>query len=91
MRFEPNRDLDHSVSEDIVKSIVVTSSDFDNDSLTSTVTLTITDGDNPTIDAVPVSLEEANLADGSTPSGSAVSSLKPSLSLIKVTMLRNSV
>ncbi|WP_454441339.1 retention module-containing protein [Vibrio bathopelagicus] len=75
VRFEPNRDLDHSVSEDIVKSIVVTSSDFDNDSLTSTVTLTITDGDNPTIDAVPsVSLEEANLADGSTPSGSAVSS-----------------
>ncbi|MBY7732207.1 retention module-containing protein [Vibrio splendidus] len=74
VRFEPNRDLDHSVSEDIVKSIVVTSSDFDNDSLTSTVTLTITDGDNPTIDAVPsVSLEEANLADGSTPSGSAVS------------------
>ncbi|WP_102574652.1 cadherin-like domain-containing protein, partial [Vibrio splendidus] len=74
VRFEPNRDLDHSVSEDIVKSIVVTSSDFDNDSLTSTVTLTITDGDNPTIDAVPsVSLEEANLADGSTPTGSAVS------------------
>ncbi|MFA0265377.1 hypothetical protein AB4490_00955, partial [Vibrio cyclitrophicus] len=74
VRFEPNRDLDHSVSEDIVKSIVVTSSDFDNDSLTSTVTLIITDGDNPTIDAVPsVSLEEANLADGSTPTGSAVS------------------
>ncbi|MEZ8351789.1 retention module-containing protein [Vibrio splendidus] len=75
VRFEPNRDLDHSVSEDIVKSIVVTSSDFDNDPVTSTITLTITDGDNPTIDAVPsVSLEEANLADGSTPSGSAVSS-----------------
>ncbi|WP_192890520.1 retention module-containing protein [Vibrio bathopelagicus] len=74
VRFEPNRNLDHSASEDIVKSIVVTSSDFDNDSLTSTVTLTITDGDNPTIDAVPsVSLEEANLADGSTPSGRAVS------------------
>ncbi|MEZ8114457.1 retention module-containing protein [Vibrio splendidus] len=74
VRFEPNRDLDHTVSEDIVKSIVVTSSDFDNDPVTSTVTLTITDGDNPTIDAVPsVSLEEANLADGSTPSGSAVS------------------
>ncbi|MFA0725079.1 hypothetical protein AB4574_28410, partial [Vibrio sp. 10N.222.49.E5] len=69
-----NRDLDHSVSEDIVKSIVVTSSDFDNDPVTSTITLIITDGDNPTIDAVPsVSLEEANLADGSTPTGSAVS------------------
>ncbi|MFS1935521.1 retention module-containing protein [Vibrio splendidus] len=74
VRFEPNRDLDHSVSEDIVKSIVVTSSDFDNDPVTSTITLTITDGDNPIIDAVPsVSLEEANLADGSTPTGSAVS------------------
>ncbi|PTO61596.1 cadherin-like domain-containing protein, partial [Vibrio splendidus] len=74
VRFEPNRDLDHSASEDIVKSIVVTSSDFDNDPVTSTVTLTITDGDIPTIDAVPsVTLSETNLADGSAPSGSAVS------------------
>ncbi len=73
--FEPNRNLDHSASEDIVKSIVVTSSDFDNDSLTSTVTLTITDGDIPTIDAIPsVTLSETNLSDGSAPSGSAVSS-----------------
>ena len=53
VRFEPNRNLDHTASEDIVKSIVVTSSDSDNDVLTSTVTLTITDGDIPTIDAVP--------------------------------------
>ncbi|MEZ9856425.1 hypothetical protein AB4347_20715, partial [Vibrio breoganii] len=53
VRFEPNRNLDHTVSEDIVKSIVVTSSDLDNDVVTSTVTLTITDGDIPTIDAVP--------------------------------------
>ncbi|NOJ06562.1 hypothetical protein F0236_22900, partial [Vibrio splendidus] len=75
VRFEPNRDLDHSVSEDIVKSIVVTSSDFDNDSLTSTVTLTITDGDNPTIDVIPsVILSETNLSDGSDPGASAVSS-----------------
>ncbi|WP_133152268.1 retention module-containing protein, partial [Vibrio splendidus] len=75
VRFEPTRDLDHSVSEDIVKSIVVTSSDFDNDSLTSTVTLTITDGDNPTIDVIPsVTLSETNLSDGSAPSGSTVSS-----------------
>ncbi|MEZ9288870.1 retention module-containing protein [Vibrio lentus] len=75
VRFEPNRDLDHSVSEDIVKSIVVTSSDFDNDPVTSTVTLTITDGDNPTIDVIPsVTLSETNLSDGSAPSGSAVSS-----------------
>ncbi|MEZ8696674.1 retention module-containing protein [Vibrio lentus] len=75
VRFEPNRDLDHSVSEDIVKSIVVTSSDFDNDPVTSTITLTITDGDNPTIDVIPsVTLSETNLSDGSAPSGSAVSS-----------------
>ncbi|MEZ9210640.1 hypothetical protein AB6E95_24465, partial [Vibrio splendidus] len=75
VRFEPNRDLDHSVSEGIVKSIVVTSSDFDNDPVTSTITLTITDGDNPTIDVIPsVTLSEINLSDGSAPSGSAVSS-----------------
>ncbi|WP_276605638.1 cadherin-like domain-containing protein, partial [Vibrio sp. F13] len=74
VRFEPNRNLDHTVSEDIVKSIVVTSSDFDNDPVTATVTLTITDGDIPTIDAVPsVTLSETNLSDGSSPSGSAVS------------------
>ena len=74
VRFEPNRNLDHTVNEDIVKSIVVTSSDSDNDVLTSTVTLTITDGDIPTIDAVPsVTLSETNLSDGSAPSGSAVS------------------
>ncbi|MFA0220424.1 hypothetical protein AB4476_13480, partial [Vibrio splendidus] len=74
VRFEPNRNLDHTASEDIVKSIVVTSSDSDNDVLTSTVTLTITDGDIPTIDAVPsVTLSETNLTDGSAPSGSAVS------------------
>ncbi|MEZ9260579.1 hypothetical protein AB4125_23860, partial [Vibrio splendidus] len=36
VRFEPNRNLDHTASEDIVKSIVVTSSDSDNDVLTST-------------------------------------------------------
>ncbi|MFA0724751.1 hypothetical protein AB4574_26745, partial [Vibrio sp. 10N.222.49.E5] len=39
------------------------------------VTLTITDGDIPTIDTVPsVTLSETNLSDGSAPSGSAVSS-----------------
>nr|NOJ15863.1 hypothetical protein [Vibrio splendidus] len=75
VRFEPNRNLDHTLSEDIVKSIVVTSSDSDNDVLTATVKLTITDGDIPTIDSVPsVTLSETNLNDGSAPSGSAVSS-----------------
>ncbi|WP_299689035.1 retention module-containing protein [uncultured Vibrio sp.] len=76
VRFEPNRDLDHSAG-DIVKSIVVTSGDFDQDSVTATVTLTINDGDIPTIDMIPsVSLSEANLADGSAPSGSAVESIQ---------------
>ena len=72
MRFEPNRDLDHE-SGDIVKSIVVTSGDFDKDSVSATITLTIQDGQDPVIDVVPlVSLSEANLADGSMPSGSPV-------------------
>ncbi|MFA0265177.1 hypothetical protein AB4497_22345, partial [Vibrio cyclitrophicus] len=75
VRFEPNRNLNHTLNEDIVKSIVVTSSDSDNDVVTSTVTLTITDGDIPAIDNVPtVTLSETNLSDGSAPSGSAVSS-----------------
>ncbi|MFA0006282.1 hypothetical protein AB4422_23270, partial [Vibrio splendidus] len=74
VRFEPNRNLDHTVSEDIVKSIVVTSSDGDVDIETATVVLTITDGDIPTIESVPsVTLSETQLSDGSTPSGSAVS------------------
>ncbi len=74
VRFEPNRNLDHTVSEDIVKSIVVTSSDGDVDVETATVVLTITDGDIPTIESVPsVTLSETQLVDGSTPSGSAVS------------------
>ncbi|MGR5559955.1 hypothetical protein ACQKQC_27200, partial [Vibrio fortis] len=73
VRFEPNRNLDHE-SGPIVKSIVVTSSDGDVDVETATVVLTITDGDIPTIESVPsVSLSETQLADGSTPSGSAVS------------------
>ena len=76
VRFEPNQDLDHSAG-DIVKNIVVTSSDGDDDVLTSTVTLTITDGDVPTIDVIPpISLSETNLADGSDPSNSAVSDTK---------------
>ncbi|KIE21737.1 type I secretion protein [Vibrio sinaloensis] len=72
MRFEPNRDLDHSAG-DIVKNIVVTSGDFDKDSVSATVTLTIQDGDDPVINAVPsISLSESQLTDGSAPSGSAV-------------------
>ncbi|MDK9797210.1 cadherin-like domain-containing protein, partial [Vibrio sp. D449a] len=76
VRFEPNRDLDHS-GGDIVKNIVVTSSDGDSDVLTSTVTLTITDGDVPTIDVIPpISLSESNLTGGSDPTVAAVSDTK---------------
>ncbi|MEF1229854.1 hypothetical protein QTO02_20595, partial [Vibrio fortis] len=72
VRFEPNRDLDHE-SGDIVKSLVFTSSDGDVDGETATVTLTITDGDIPTIESVPsVTLAEAGLAEGSSPIVGAV-------------------
>ncbi len=55
----------------------MTSNDGDNDVLTSTVALTITDGDVPTIDVIPpISLSETNLADGSDPSNSVVSDTK---------------
>ncbi|MGF1720715.1 retention module-containing protein [Vibrio kyushuensis] len=73
VRFEPNRDLDHSKG-DIVKSIVITSSDGDKDVVTSKVTLTIKDGDNPEINAIPsVELSEANLDDGSSPNVTSAS------------------
>ncbi len=55
----------------------MTSSDGDDDVLTSTVTLTITDGDVPTIDVIPpVSLSESSLGDGSATSNSPVSETK---------------
>ncbi|MFA0348840.1 cadherin-like domain-containing protein, partial [Vibrio sp. 10N.222.55.C6] len=74
VRFEPNRDLNHTSSEDIVKTIVVTSSDFDKDPVTSTITLTITDGDIPIINTIPsVTLSESNLTDGSAASNAPVS------------------
>ncbi|MEZ9856136.1 hypothetical protein AB4347_19255, partial [Vibrio breoganii] len=73
VRFEPNRDLDHE-DGDIVKSLVFTSSDGDVDVETATVTLTIIDGDIPTIESVPsIALAEADLADGSSPIMGAVS------------------
>ncbi len=70
VRFEPSRDLDHS-SGDIVRTIVVTTGDFDNDTDTADVTLTIKDGIDPVVGVVPdVNLSEVNLADGSIPTGS---------------------
>eukprot|EP00488_Nonionellina_sp_1-RS-2012_P000481 TRINITY_DN11303_c0_g1_i1.p1 TRINITY_DN11303_c0_g1~~TRINITY_DN11303_c0_g1_i1.p1 ORF type:complete len:162 (+),score=12.79 TRINITY_DN11303_c0_g1_i1:39-488(+) len=83
VRFEPNRNLDHS-GGNIVKTITVTSEDKDGDIVTSTVTLTIADGAPPTIDTVPtVALEEANLIDGSSP-GLLLAKLKPLLSQLEV-------
>ncbi|MFA0611617.1 cadherin-like domain-containing protein, partial [Vibrio sp. 10N.222.49.B4] len=68
VRFEPNRNLNHS-GGDIVKTITVTSEDKDGDEVTSTVTLTISDGAPPVIDNIPpVALAEANLLDGTSPS-----------------------
>ncbi len=50
-------------------------SDSDSDLVSSTVTLTITDGDIPTIDTVPsVTLSETNLSDGPAPNASAMQS-----------------
>ncbi len=67
VRFEPNRNLDHSAG-DIVKTITVTSEDKDGDIVTSTVTPTVADGAPPVIDTIPtVALVEANLLDGSSP------------------------
>ena len=74
VRFEPDRNLDHS-GGDIVRTITVTTSDFDKDVETATVTLTITDGVDPVINIVPdVYLSEVNLTDGSMPSSGPVSS-----------------
>ncbi|MGC9493997.1 retention module-containing protein, partial [Vibrio genomosp. F10] len=73
LRFEPNRDLDHS-GGDITKSIVVTSSDADKDVVTATVELTIKDGQLPEITEIPgVLLFESVLADGSEPNSALVS------------------
>ncbi|MDK9799874.1 retention module-containing protein, partial [Vibrio sp. D449a] len=74
VRFEPNRNLDQT-DGDIVKTVILTSSDGDVDIDTATVILTITDGDDPTIDNVPsVTLDESGLIDGSAPSGVSVDS-----------------
>ncbi|MDK9763158.1 cadherin-like domain-containing protein, partial [Vibrio sp. D420a] len=73
VRFEPNRNLDHS-GGNIVKNIVFTSSDFDNDVFMSSVRLTIIDGEDPELNVVPgVNLLESNLSDGSSPDSNLIS------------------
>ncbi|MDN3684887.1 hypothetical protein QW180_20195 [Vibrio sinaloensis] len=52
-----------------LKTITVTSGDFDNDSVSATVTLILQDGDDPVINTIPsVTVSESQLTDGSTPS-----------------------
>ncbi|MDN3684889.1 hypothetical protein QW180_20185 [Vibrio sinaloensis] len=52
-----------------LKTITVTSGDFDKDSVSATVTLTLQDGDDPVINTIPsVTVSESQLTDGSTPS-----------------------
>ncbi|WP_141677160.1 retention module-containing protein, partial [Vibrio cyclitrophicus] len=72
--FEVARDIDHSSSETIVKQFSFLAEDGDGDIDTSSLELSITDGQNPAIDLIPpVTLSETDVADGSAPSGSAVS------------------
>ncbi|WP_133152373.1 retention module-containing protein, partial [Vibrio splendidus] len=72
--FEVARDIDHSSSETIVKQFSFLAEDGDGDTDSSTLELSITDGQDPIIDLIPpVTLSETNLNDGSAPSGSTVS------------------
>ncbi|WP_133149747.1 retention module-containing protein, partial [Vibrio cyclitrophicus] len=72
--FEVARDIDHSSSETVVKQFSFLAEDGDGDIDTSSLKLSITDGQNPAIDLIPpVTLSETDVADGSAPSGSAVS------------------
>ncbi|OAM97901.1 retention module-containing protein [Vibrio europaeus] len=64
--FIPNSDVDHSGSEEVKHTIVVTVKDSDGDELTSTVDLTIKDGADPVINTIDqANVYEAGLTDGS--------------------------
>ncbi|WP_425667298.1 retention module-containing protein [Vibrio tubiashii] len=64
--FIPNSNVDHSASEEVKHTIVVTVKDNDGDELTSTVELTITDGADPVItNIIQANVYEAGLTDGS--------------------------
>ncbi|NVD08504.1 retention module-containing protein [Vibrio sp. JPW-9-11-11] len=66
LSFIANSDLDHSVSDTISHTIVITVMDKDGDQLTSTVDVTIADGKDPVIHAIAAAeLYEAGLNDGS--------------------------
>lgn len=66
LSFIANSDLDHSASDTIKHTIVVTVTDKDGDELTSTVDVEIADGKNPVINSITaVDVFEAGLSDGS--------------------------
>ena len=66
LSFIPNSNVDHSASEEVKHTIVVTVTDKDGDTLTSTVDVTITDGKDPVItDITATNVYEAGLDDGS--------------------------
>ncbi|TFH90306.1 retention module-containing protein, partial [Vibrio ouci] len=66
LSFIPNSNVDHSSSDQVKHTIVVTVTDNDGDSLTSQVDLTITDGNDPVITQITeANVYEAGLGDGS--------------------------
>ncbi|GAL09696.1 hypothetical protein JCM19233_673 [Vibrio astriarenae] len=74
MRFVPDRNLDHSESESILSSVEFTVRDSDGDERLSTVGLTTIDGQTPNIESTtPISLNEANLDDGTDPGAALIS------------------
>ncbi|WP_445009846.1 T1SS-143 repeat domain-containing protein, partial [Vibrio agarivorans] len=74
MYFEPDRNLDHSTLETLNTSITATIVDGDGDTYTPVANIQITDGQDPVITGVTaITLDEANLDDGTDPSGAVVS------------------
>ncbi|KGY14199.1 calcium-binding protein [Vibrio tubiashii] len=66
LSFTPESGLDHSSSETLQHTIVVTVTDRDNDVLTSTVELAIKDGQDPVITNITAAtMYESGLTDGS--------------------------
>ncbi|MDR9828464.1 hypothetical protein RCJ22_23035, partial [Vibrio sp. FNV 38] len=74
MYFEPDRNLDHSTLETLETSITATIVDGDGDTYTPVANIEITDGQDPVITGVSaITLDEANLGDGTEPTNAVVS------------------
>ncbi|MGR5121018.1 hypothetical protein ACPV5W_20155, partial [Vibrio astriarenae] len=74
MYFEPDRNLDHSTLETLNTSITATIVDGDGDTYTPVANIQITDGQDPVITGVTaITLDEANLDDGTDSSNAVVS------------------